>query len=83
MKSTTIAGARSLGSGGMLVRTWRALRSPKTPLWKKAAFAAALVYLALPIDAVPDILPLVGWLDDAGMLALAVSQLLRARDGSP
>jgi uncharacterized membrane protein YkvA (DUF1232 family) len=46
---------------------------PKTPLWVKATAAAALAYFILPFDAVPDLMPVVGLSDDAGVLAAAVS----------
>jgi uncharacterized membrane protein YkvA (DUF1232 family) len=39
---------------------------------KKAIVAAALLYFILPVDSIPDIAPLVGYLDDAGVLAAAV-----------
>ncbi len=37
--------------------------------------SAALLYTFWPADAIPDILPLVGWLDDVGLLTLALSTL--------
>lgn len=33
----------------------------------------ALLYWLSPVDAIPDVLPVVGWLDDIGVLAMAVS----------
>ncbi len=33
----------------------------------------ALVYVASPIDLVPDFIPIVGWLDDAGVVALVAA----------
>ena len=33
--------------------------------------ALAFLYLASPIDIIPDIVPLVGWLDDVGVLGWA------------
>src|SRR4051812_27278285 len=33
---------------------------PKTPVWVKGVAAAALAYFILPLDAVPDLLPIVG-----------------------
>ena len=33
-----------------------------------ALLAGGLAYLALPIDLVPDFIPVAGWMDDAGVL---------------
>ena len=33
---------------------------------------AALLYFISPIDCIPDVLPIVGWMDDIGVLALAM-----------
>lgn len=44
---------------------------PKTPAWVKGVVAAALAYFILPLDAVPDLMPLVGFGDDASVLAAA------------
>ncbi len=38
--------------------------------------AAALLYTISPLDFIPDVLPVVGWLDDLGVLALAISLFL-------
>ena len=38
----------------------------------KAALIGALAYFVLPADAVPDVLPLVGYTDDAAVLAAAI-----------
>lgn len=46
---------------------------PKTPVWVKGVVAAALAYFILPLDAIPDLMPLVGFSDDAGVLAAAFS----------
>jgi uncharacterized membrane protein YkvA (DUF1232 family) len=42
-----------------------------TPTWAKTTIYSALGYFILPIDAVPDILPGVGYTDDLGVLAAA------------
>lgn len=44
----------------------------KTPLWVKAAIGSALAYFMLPVDAVPDFLPVAGMTDDLAVLAGAV-----------
>lgn len=48
---------------------------PKTPLWVKATSAAALAYFILPLDAIPDLMPLAGFSDDAGVLATALTAI--------
>ncbi len=37
--------------------------------------SAALLYTFWPADAIPDILPLVGWFDDVGLLTLVLASL--------
>jgi uncharacterized membrane protein YkvA (DUF1232 family) len=43
-----------------------------TPLQVKAMLVGALAYFVLPFDAVPDMMPLLGFTDDAAVLATAV-----------
>lgn len=43
-----------------------------TPLPVKATLIGALAYFVLPVDAVPDVLPVVGFTDDAAVLAAAI-----------
>lgn len=43
-----------------------------TPLQVKAALMAALAYFVLPFDVMPDLMPLLGFTDDAAVLATAI-----------
>src|ERR1700760_4462986 len=43
-----------------------------TPLHVKAALVGAIAYFVLPFDAIPDMLPLLGYTDDAAVLATAL-----------
>jgi uncharacterized membrane protein YkvA (DUF1232 family) len=43
-----------------------------TPLQVKAALVGALAYFILPFDVIPDMLPLIGFADDAAVLATAL-----------
>lgn len=43
-----------------------------TPVQVKATLVAAIAYFVLPFDAVPDMLPMLGFTDDAAMLAAAI-----------
>lgn len=46
---------------------------PDTPAWAKTVIYGALGYFISPIDAIPDITPLIGYSDDLGVLAAAVA----------
>ena len=43
-----------------------------TPVQVKAALVGALAYFVLPLDAVPDMLPVIGFTDDAAVLLTAL-----------
>ena len=43
-----------------------------TPLQAKAALLGALAYFVLPFDFIPDMLPVLGFADDAAVLATAI-----------
>lgn len=43
-----------------------------TPVQVKAALVGALAYFVLPFDAIPDIMPVLGFADDAAVLAAAL-----------
>lgn len=63
------AGMKVVYSGLLL---YYALESPNIPLKAKVQIYGALGYLILPLDIVPDLLPIVGYVDDLGALMLAV-----------
>ena len=58
-----------------------ALQSPALPWKDKAKIVAALAYLLLPFDLLPDAIPVVGVIDDAAIL-WAVFRLLVVIDDS-
>jgi uncharacterized membrane protein YkvA (DUF1232 family) len=43
-----------------------------TPLQVKAALLGALAYFVLPLDGMPDLLPMLGYTDDAAVLLTAL-----------
>jgi uncharacterized membrane protein YkvA (DUF1232 family) len=51
------------------------LRDRRVPLWAKGLLMGLVLYLMLPIDIVPDFIPVVGYVDDA-LLALFVLWIL-------
>jgi uncharacterized membrane protein YkvA (DUF1232 family) len=44
----------------------------QTPVHVKAVLVGAIAYFVLPADVVPDVLPVIGYTDDAAMLAGAI-----------
>ena len=58
----------------------RLAAEPTLPRAAKIALGAALVYLASPIDLVPDFIPFLGYLDDLLLAAVLVDGLLNYVD---
>ncbi|GAA4865149.1 YkvA family protein [Paenibacillus vulneris] len=73
------AGSKVVYSGLLL---YYALQSPSTPTKAKIQIYGALGYLILPVDIVPDILPVVGYADDLGALMLAIGAVAMNIDDS-
>ena len=61
----------------MLIEMIKAATSGEYPLpaWAIAAIIGAVIYVVSPIDAMPDLIPIVGWLDDGAVVAAAVKDL--------
>ena len=46
-----------------------------TPVWARGVAFAALAYFISPVDVIPDVTPVIGSADDAGVLATAIVSL--------
>jgi uncharacterized membrane protein YkvA (DUF1232 family) len=58
------------------------LRDPRVPRSSKLWVAFAVVWIASPIDLIPEFIPIVGSLDDAVVAALALRFVLATTDGA-
>jgi uncharacterized membrane protein YkvA (DUF1232 family) len=74
---------------------WGLVRDPRTPLPLKGLLAAGLAYVVMPLDLVPDAVPIIGQADDVTVLLLVLDlfianapeavreeQIARARNGT-
>ena len=58
----------------------RLLTDRRVPRAEKALFAGAIVYALMPLDFIPDMIPFVGQIDDAYLIALTLLRLLNRTD---
>ena len=56
---------------------WIAARDPRTPLLAKAMAGAVAAYALSPIDLIPDVIPVLGYLDDLLILPLGIMLAVR------
>ena len=47
----------------------------KVNTWNASIIVATIIYVVSPIDAIPDIIPVLGWLDDVTIVGYALSKL--------
>ena len=64
------AGKDLIEKGLVLYYTWD---DKDTPLWAKATIVGALGYFISPIDAIPDVIPVMGYTDDMTVLVGALA----------
>jgi uncharacterized membrane protein YkvA (DUF1232 family) len=55
---------------------WYALRHPEAPSWLKWGTAGVVLYLLSPIDLIPDVIPVLGFVDDLIIVPMAIRWLL-------
>ena len=56
-----------------LVAAWYCATDPATPFRVRAVLFGALAYFVMPVDAIPDVLAVVGFTDDASVLLAALT----------
>lgn len=68
-KMFSVASQKALYSALLL---YYAFQQKETPLWAKNIILGTLGYLISPIDAIPDLTPILGYTDDLGVLAFGL-----------
>ncbi|OUS26314.1 hypothetical protein A9Q99_18990 [Gammaproteobacteria bacterium 45_16_T64] len=66
-----LQGPRGLKMLSMSLQLYYLVRSSDTPVWVKAIVVGALGYFVFTPDAIPDVAPVIGFVDDLGVLAAA------------
>lgn len=54
-----------------VVVMFSAMRDPRVPWPAKLVGVVSVLYVILPVDVIPDFVPVIGWLDDMAVLPLA------------
>ena len=62
---------------GHLRALGRFFRDPAASLGGKVFVGLAVAYVVMPLDLLPDVVPVLGWLDDVGIIAIALGYLGR------
>jgi uncharacterized membrane protein YkvA (DUF1232 family) len=57
-----------------LMMVWAMLRNPAAPALSKLVVLLAAVYIISPVDLIPDVIPILGWLDD-GVISMLLFKL--------
>ena len=52
---------------------WRFFRDPRAGWGPKLGLLLAAAYAVWPLDLIPDVVPIITWLDDAGIASAAIA----------
>lgn len=64
----------------MLLLCGRLLTDSRVPAPERALVAGAIIYAIIPFDLIPDMIPFVGQVDDAYLIALTLLRLMERTD---
>ncbi len=66
----------------MVTLLGRLIKDARVPTAEKALFLAAIVYVIVPLDLLPDIFPFIGQVDDIYLVSLTLVRLINRTDES-
>ncbi len=58
-----------------ILALYKYMRDPFVKWYRKSIVVAALIYFIMPIDTIPDLTPLFGYLDDLGVITALLKYL--------
>ena len=64
----------------LLLLCARLMADPRVPAKERLLVAGAVVYVVIPFDLIPDMLPFIGQVDDAYLVALTLLRLMSVTD---
>ena len=64
----------------MILLCGRLLTDSRVPKTEKALVAGAILYAIVPLDLIPDVIPFVGQIDDAYLIAITLLRLIDRTD---
>jgi uncharacterized membrane protein YkvA (DUF1232 family) len=64
----------------LLLLSARLMVDPRVPTKERLLVAGAIVYAFMPLDFIPDMLPFIGQVDDAYLIALTLLRLMTVTD---
>lgn len=70
--------ARRVPFAADALSAWYCARDPRTSLKVKGVLLAALAYFVLPVDVIPDLIPFLGFTDDAAVIGAALAAVAGA-----
>ena len=80
-KPTTLKTRRKAGMFTLLRRPramFRFLTDGTAPWFPRALAVFTLLYLVSPVDLIPDVIPIFGFLDDLGLMSFAIAYVAAA-----
>ena len=64
----------------LLLLCARLMIDPRVPATERVLLAGAILYALIPLDFIPDMLPFVGQIDDAYLIAISLLRLMTVTD---